>query len=259
MAQLGIPLARLVVAATALALLGGVSEPRAEQAAGETAAVPTAAALFRGMVSALTGGAPDLRSLRETVTVTSMLQGQATSIEQTLSVVLPDKLRRAINSPMGEQAIVINGEHGFMAAGDHKMRLPDERIAESVAQLSRDLLVLVSRAGERELRIWSDGSSEVDGTSCRIIGVAYRGVDSRLCLDDQGRVLTQSYDGRNPTDGSPGRVVIRFSDYRLVDGVLFPFRQQVSFDGVQLVELTVASLEINPTLDPSLFELPSAD
>ncbi len=49
---------------------------------------------------------------------------------------------------------------------------------------------------------------------------------------------------------------VRFSEYKEVDGRLVPHKREISFEGQDLVAETLESLEINPDLNPALFELP---
>ena len=171
-------------------------------------------------------------------------------------MILPDKLRRVVDDLGVEQAVVINGRRGFMAAGGQKMPLPASRVEEARSQLRRDPFVLASLAGDPDLRVTARGTKNTGDAACRILDVSLAGTESRLCLDDKGRIVEQSYTGRHPLDRKTGRVDIHFSDYREVEGMLFPFRQVVSFEGEQLVTVTVDSVEVNPTLSEALFEPP---
>ena len=45
-----------------------------------------------------------------------------------------------------------------------------------------------------------------------------------------------------------------YSDYRLVDGVLFPFKLKQSA-GPQSFDIVVSSVEVNKGIDDSVFEL----
>ena len=101
------------------------------------------------------------------------------------------------------------------------------------------------------------GTETVDGTPCDLIAVTWQGSESRLCVAKDGKVLKQSYAGKNPMTGAPGRIEVTYADWRDVSGHLLPFKQTVTIDGEALATVTVESIEVNPSLEPSLFEVPA--
>ena len=54
-------------------------------------------------------------------------------------------------------------------------------------------------------------------------------------------------------------IEIVFSDYRHADGAFYPFRHVLTFNGEEMVTVTVQSLQVNPDLPDSLFETSSAE
>jgi hypothetical protein len=73
-----------------------------------------------------------------------------------------------------------------------------------------------------------------------------------------GKVLKQSYAGENPMTGTPGRLEVTYGDWRDVGGRQLSFKQTITIDGQPLATITVETIEVNPTLDPSLFEVPKS-
>ena len=49
-----------------------------------------------------------------------------------------------------------------------------------------------------------------------------------------------------------------YGDWRDVEGRQLPFKQTITIDGSALDTVTVESIEVNPTLDSSLFEVPKS-
>jgi hypothetical protein len=96
----------------------------------------------------------------------------------------------------------------------------------------------------------------MDGTACELLSVSFRGKESRLCVDQEGKVLFQRYQGKHPFQGNPGVMEVRFSEYKELDGRLIPHKREISFEGEKLVTENLESIEINPDLSPALFELP---
>jgi len=70
-------------------------------------------------------------------------------------------------------------------------------------------------------------------------------------------VVSQTYRGRGP-GGVLGQIVINYSDYRTVEGLLLPFKTTATFDGQPLPALsaTTEAITINGQIDPSSFKKP---
>jgi predicted Zn-dependent peptidase/outer membrane lipoprotein-sorting protein len=190
------------------------------------------------------------------MTIALSIGGQQLSITQEVSIVAPDKLRQVVNTPMGQQTMVINGDRGYAAAGGQSQPLPGDAVQDQLNDLNRDLLVLASEAHGGQVEAVSVGTEEVGGVACDVVEVTYKGSASRLFIDAEGNVLKQSYQGKHPLQGTPGLIELTYSDYRPVSGVLVSHSQVMLFDGQELASIQIDSFEVNPELDPSLFEVP---
>jgi hypothetical protein len=52
--------------------------------------------------------------------------------------------------------------------------------------------------------------------------------------------------------GNSQTTIIKMGDYKAVDGILFPHKSSMSL-GPQELDLITQSIELNSTLDPSIF------
>ncbi|MDB4324806.1 insulinase family protein, partial [bacterium] len=179
--------------------------------------------------------------------------GQEMQFSQKIAYELPDKIRTTIKTPMGDQIMVAKGDEGYASAGGQVREMPAASLREN---LDRNLLVLAYYADNSELEAVAGGSEDVDGTSCTNVEVTYSGLDSRLCIAEDGKVLKQAYQGTHPLQGTPGLIEIYFSKYTEQDGRVIPFAQEMHFEGEKLVVLNLQSIDLNPDLDPALFEKP---
>jgi len=211
-------------------------------------------ALVARMSAKVTNGVDEpVHSTQSSMKMVISMGGQSMALGQEITWSLPDKIRQTVKTPMGEQIVVLNGDQGVVKMGGQNQPLPAERVTESLESLGRDLLVLASHV--TDIEAVAAGSEDVDGTSCDVVSVTFRGSESRLCIDSEGQVLQQSYQGKHPFQGTPGLVVMRFTDWTEYGGRLAPSKHVMSFEGEQLAEITVDSLTINPELDASLFEV----
>lgn len=236
-----------------LALVASVS------AAGASATGTGATELLARFAAATKGSVSDLRSIRKLTTVSTRMGERSVTTEQRVEVIFPDRIRRTILAGDEEQAIVINAGQGFLAAEGLMLPLPEGRLDEAAAQLGRDLLLLAASVGEADLRATEIGSDVRSGRACHMIEISRAAVHSRLCLDERGVALSQSFVSRHPMSNLPGTIEILFEDYREAGGVFYPFRQKLTFQGEEIVTVTVLSLEINPDLPDALFEGPSPE
>jgi len=241
-------------------LLIGLLAPWSPAAAAEPAGPqPDASELLSRFADRMRGQVSELKSIRQLMTVSTRMGAQSITMDQRVEMVFPDRVRRTMLVAGEEQAFVFNAGKGFLASGELTLPLSESRLSEAVKQLGRDLLLLAASVGSPDLQATLGGADEQDGTPCRTVAVSLGNIASRLCLDDEGKALRQSFESRHPMTHVPGTIEILFSDYRDAAGVFYPFRQVVTFNGEEMVTVTVQSLQVNPELPDSLFATSSAE
>jgi hypothetical protein len=244
---------------TVLLLAGFLARIGPVSSAGPSTAGSGAAGLLARFAATTKGSVAHLRSIRKLTTVSTRMGEQSVTTQQRVEMIFPDRIRRTILTGDEEQAIVINAGQGFLAADGLTLPLPEGRLDEAAAQLGRDLLLLATSVGQADLQATDVGSYVRGGTNCQMVEITRAGVRSRLCLDERGVALSQSFVSRHPMSSLPGTIEILFEDYRETGGVLYPYRQRLTFQGEEIVTVTVVSLEINPDLPDALFQSPSPE
>jgi predicted Zn-dependent peptidase len=220
--------------------------------------VETGARIFERMARAVRNGkGGKLDGFRVTYEMTLNMGPRSMNMGQTVSFVLPDKLRQVVTTPDGNQIIVFNGDAGYYSANGVNRPVPRERVVDGLRSMGRDLLVLASNLGHPDLQAVAVGREDVGGTPCDVVSVTFLGAESRLYVDAEGRVVKQSYQGKHPLQGTPGLVEVRYGDHGEVAGRVMPLSHVMSFEGVELAAVTLADAEINPGLDLSQFEIPA--
>jgi predicted Zn-dependent peptidase len=182
--------------------------------------------------------------------------GQAMSVKQNSTLAFPDKERHVIVTPMGEQILVINGEEGFMKAGDRVVPLPAAAVQEMNRERVRSLEYLLRYNDDPGLQALAAGEESVDGTVCRILAISFKDAESRLWVAPDGKVMKQSYQGQHPFTRAPGTVENTYSDYRSEKTLLLPHQRARHVDGQEVMTITMDSFEVNPALTPELFRKP---
>jgi hypothetical protein len=183
--------------------------------------------------------------------------GQSVSMKQTMTFVFPDKSRQVMSTPMGEQTVVMNGAESFAKMGDKVQPLPASAAQEQQKDQSRNLLFLLRSHDDPALEVVADTEEAVDGVNCRVIATSFKGVESRLWVAPDGKVLKQTYQGNNPITRAPGNIEAVYSDYRAEGPVQIAHKQARRMDGEQIMAITIETFELNPKVDASLFQKPA--
>lgn len=195
-----------------------------------------------------------LTSLRTVQTVVLQVQGTSVSLKVTEVRAFPDRLRQTLDTPMGQQTLIVSGDSGASVTAMGTQPLPAEQLAETKKEAFHDLAFLATVADATDAV--AAGTDTVGGTTCDVVALTWQGSESRLCVAKDGKVLKQSFQGKNPMTGTPGRMDITYADWRAVGGGQMPFKQTVTLDDQPLFNVTVESFEVNPAIEASAFEVP---
>jgi predicted Zn-dependent peptidase len=219
------------VEATEESLAAGSERMAAAIAAmgGEDAVAAVGAVLQRGTMEASTPQGPMQASLE--------------------SVVLyPGRFRQELVLPFGTLVTVVDGESGFRTGPGGNETLAGEDLAESRRARGRNLLVLMRRYLDGDVRAIASGETGI---------VLESGDDTvSLALDPAtDRVTSMTYQG-NDFAGTPGEVSISFDDWREVAGLDVAFAAAATFEDEPLWILTLEEVEIDGAVDESAFEPP---
>jgi hypothetical protein len=173
-------------------------------------------------------------------------------------MVFPDRVHQILQTPGGEQVVVISGDQGFVLFGGQAQDLPADRVKKQQEDVLRDYQSLVRMAGSDELTALTAGDESIEGVDCQIILVEVGGISTRLWVDADGRILKQAYQGTHPFTQAPGEFEVYFSDYREVSGRLLPFARKTLIDGSEFAVFTAGAIEVDPEFDGAIFEKPAA-
>ena len=121
----------------------------------------------------------------------------------------------------------------------------------------RQIVPLLRARREAGFKAVALGPGTAGGSAVDRVRIVNGGVDVTLGLDPSSRrVHSVSFVDRHAAGGHYGEYTVIYSDYRPVDGLMLPFSERGSFNGVpdELLTRTLDAIAINPPLEPALFE-----
>ena len=249
-----------------LSSLGAVKEiditiPPPPGAKEEENAKPTASneegkALAAKVVAAM-GGETKLaaiKSVKAELTLTQKTPQGEFPMQMETVIVYPDHLHAEMQTPNGTVNIVVTPDAAFMAIPGQGLRdFPASQKAESLEQIKRDPIFIASHAKDPNVFFRAGGTEKVGDVDARIVDVNAAGVAIRWFVDPQtGHILKETY--RTLSQGQPAQGETDMEDWKSVNGLNIPFVRQNKQNGQDSSKSEYTSLEINPAVDPKLFE-----
>ncbi|MGD0829871.1 MAG: hypothetical protein ABR907_02930 [Terracidiphilus sp.] len=189
-------------------------------------------------------------SLRWVGTDLQSFQGGGGTFEREQIKIYPDKLYGSLKSATGHlQKDVVTPDFNYRSSGNMITTIPLTDLETVRGQLTFDIIYIAQHA--EDYTVSPAGEEQVGGVTADNVKISKSGMDIIWKIDSKtGRLLSS----RIP--GPSGDTVTNFSDWRLVNGVNFPFKRH-STGPKASHELTIAQYEINPTIDEELFQRPA--
>lgn len=189
-----------------------------------------------------------VKDVKQTMEVN--MEGAPFVINFTKVTKVGNKLFMDINANgMTFQKIQFNGKGGKVGGMQGEKDIEGDEVAEMAEDAENvDELAYLSSAYKLELK----GTEKVDGEDCYIV----------IVKKPSGKAVTDYYSMKSglkiqsvsTQDAANGKVTqtAKFSDYKAVDGLQFPFK--IVQSGAQGMTMTVKSVEINKGVEDSMFE-----
>jgi YHS domain-containing protein len=121
----------------------------------------------------------------------------------------------------------------------------------------RQIVPLLHARGDAGFKAVALGPGTVAGHAVERVRIVNGGVDVTLGLDPSSRrIHSVTFVDRHTAEGHYGEYTAIYTDYRPVAGLMLPFSERVSFNGVpaEFLTRTLDAIAINPPLEPTLFE-----
>jgi len=175
-----------------------------------------------------------------------------------VTILFPDRMHVDVQTPQGTLAIVVTPDAGFMSAeGQGSRGLPPEQSADTMAQLHHDPIYLAQHINDPAFTFHAGGTQKIGDVETTIVDIGGGVPWIRWYVDPKsGHVLREAYKSLGQSGPMDGETDL--SDFRTVDGVTLPYLHQNRENGKDSGVAKYESVQLNPPLDPKLFEKPAA-
>jgi YHS domain-containing protein len=230
-------------------------------------ATPTAESLQKGAalvakaVQAM-GGAEKIDSIagyiEKRTGVVTRQNAQAES-KITLTKLFPDRIRQDRSVAGNSFAQVIRPGEIFVIVQQQRV-FPGREAARAELERSfrRAPLEILRARRQADFKAYAVRQSKAGEAVVELVAVEFGNVRAQIGIDATGRILNLSYRGRN-SSGEVGEVTETYSDFRAAAGLMLPFKITGAFNREPVAELsfTIDEIQINPSIDPALFDKPT--
>ena len=231
--------------------------PGAKEESKPAASNPEGKALA-AKVADVMGGLAKLKSVKTLrVSIAEMEPGSpATPVE--VSIAFPDSMHVDVQTPQGALAIVSTPDVAFMNMAGMGMRsMPPAQKNEMMAQLHHDLVYVAQHVDDPAFSFSAAGTEKVGDIDAAIVDIGGAIPWVRWYIDPKtGRILREKYKGMGQSGEFDGETDL--SDWRTADEITMPYIHKNKQNGQDTSTAEYKKVEINPALDPKLFEKPPA-
>ena len=203
------------------------------------------------------GGAAKLKAVHAMRAKIEQQSEQEASPPVEVTIVFPDRMHVAMDSPMGPMSVVFTPTSAFMAAQGQVRDIPASQKKESLEQIKRDLTFVAQHADDPKFTFTANGSQKIGDVDAAIVDINADGTPVRWYVDPKtGRILRETYSAMGRSGPFQGETDL--SDWKSFDGVTLPAKQVNKQDGKEASTVTFTEIHMNPQVDPKLFDKPAS-
>ena len=171
-------------------------------------------------------------------------------------IAYPDSMHVEMQIPQGTLTIVTSPQAGFMSLpGMGSRNLPPAQKDEMLAQLHHDLVYVAQHAQDPAFTFAAAGTEKIGDVEAAIVDVGGAVPWVRWYIDPKsGYILREKYKGMGQQGSFDGETDL--ADWRSAGGLTLPYKHENKQNGQPTSTAEFKKIELNPQLDPKLFEKP---
>jgi zinc protease len=230
---------------------GKVEKPTASNAEGKTLAAKVVEAM--GGEAKLAG----IKAVKAELTITQKTAQGDMPIQMETVIAFPDRLHAEMQTPNGAVNIVATPDAAFITLPNGGVQpFPDARKTEMLEQIKRDPIFIASHVKDPKVIFEAGGSEKVGDVEAKIVDVNAEGAVIRWFVDPKtGHILKETYQTLGQSGPVQGETDM--DDWKPMAGLTLPLVRHNKQNGEDSSTSEYKKLELNPTVDPKLFEKPA--
>jgi zinc protease len=240
-----------------------IPEPGAKPAAAgaATAAPKPSASSPEGLalikkVQSFVGGKAKIDAVQATHTVGSM-QAQTPQgpmdVEVDSITKYPDSSRRIMKTPMGEMTMVTTPDGAFMSSPMGSQDMPGSQRTMMRGESRADILGVLKNVDNPKYIFTVAGTTKVGAVDAPILSVDADGSPVKWVVDPSSGKLLQRL-----SQSPRGDAVTDYTEWKTFDGITLPVSFTTTTNGQPSGSGKLTTMEVNPPVDPKIFEKPAA-
>ncbi len=203
-------------------------------------------------------GGPALLAIKDITLVGKQMQVTAMgeySMDAEMKIVRPNKMIVQMKAPMGDMTMVFNGSNAWVKSQNGTQDLPGSQREEMLQQAYGDVHYILQNADRGDYVIQYLKDDAIDGNAMAVILVRHTPTkfNVQLFINSKTGLVMKKVTTQT---GEKGPVTVEevYSDYRVADGVQFPFKTVATSDGKKSSELTLTSVKLNTGIKEDEFK-----
>jgi hypothetical protein len=176
------------------------------------------------------------------------------SMDSEIKTLRPTKLLAQMKTPMGDMTMVFDGTNAWLKGPNGTQDLPGSQRTEMLQQLYADIHYILQNFEKGDYGVQFLKDETVDGKMMNIVLIHHlpSKANLQLTVDSKSGFIVKKISRQSGQNG-PVTVEESYSDYRLADGIQFPFKTVGTREGKKISELSVTSIKVNTGLKEEAF------
>lgn len=233
-----------------------IPEPGAAPAgAAPAASNPEGKALVSKIVNFVGGSAAiqNVKAVHRTGTVSMRGPQGPMDVEMDEIIAYPESARRVMKTPMGEMTTVMGPTASYMSSPMGTQDIPASMRSQAQAEMKTDLLTVLRNVNNPDYTFSLVGTEKVGDVNAQVLQVTTGGNNFKWYVDPAtGRILQKVASTRM------GEQTQTYTEWKMINGVNMPVAMTITAGGQPAGGAKFTTIEINPAVDPKMFEKPPA-
>jgi zinc protease len=193
-----------------------------------------------------------VQATREAGTMSRMSPGGMIDFEIDAITQYPDSARTVMKTPMGEVTMAVTPAAAWMAGPMGVQDLPESQVTSMRNEARGDFLMILKNIGKPGYTFTAAGTEKIGDVNAQVVEVNTGSSTLKWSVDPAtGKVLRKSAQGRQ------GETVTTYTEWKTFNGVTLPVAFTSTAAGQPLGSGKLTTVEINPKVDPAVFQKPA--